>query len=181
MKILSRILTLAVLSLSLVSCLKDKGYDEDRYGINVDEAESYKIVNIPSTNTTLAVSNTYARTVAGATLTVPVHLSAKDPATENLAVTLAVDQADTKITNYNATLATASRYTRMPSTAYTVNNGGVANITSGSSDASVTLTVTPSSLPAGRYIIPLSITSIDKSGYTISGNQGYRLILVIIT
>jgi hypothetical protein len=180
MKRFTKILTFAALALSLSSCLKDKNYDDDKYGINIDETESIKIINIPSANTTLTTSATYARTAAAQTQTIPVHLSAKDPAGEPLAVTLAVDADDAKITAYNNTLAAASRYTRMPAASYTVNANGVANIPSGSRDASVSVTITPSTLAAGRYIIPLSIKSVDKSGYTISGNQGYRLILVII-
>ncbi|MVN92574.1 DUF1735 domain-containing protein [Mucilaginibacter aquatilis] len=180
MKKFTKILTFAAIALSLTSCLKDKGYEDDKYGINVDEVESYKIINIPSTNTSLTVSNTYARTAANATLTIPVHLSAKDPAAEPINVSLAVDADETKITNYNNTLAAASRYTRMPAAGYTLNSG-TATIASGSRDASTTVTIKPGSLSAGRYIIPLSITGTDKQGYTISGNQGYRLLLVIIT
>ncbi|RYE26727.1 MAG: DUF1735 domain-containing protein [Sphingobacteriaceae bacterium] len=181
MKKFTKILSFALLTLTLASCLKDKGYDDGTYGINKD-AEKYKIVNIPSTNTTLTTSNTYARTAQPGTLTIPVHLSAKDPAPEDLNVTLAVDADDTKITAYNATLAaTAVKYVRMPAASYTISNSGVARITNGGRDGSITVTITPSTLAAGRYMIPLSITNVDKSGYTISGNQGYRLILVTVT
>ncbi|MBS7564372.1 DUF1735 domain-containing protein [Mucilaginibacter sp. Bleaf8] len=196
MKKFTKILTLALLSLSFASCLKDKAYDDFKTGINQEAAESYKVINIPSTNTSLAVSGTYPLVVndgsdgnpityrpatTPVTLTVPVHLSAKDVASEELNVTLAVDQDDAKINAYNATVAAASRYTRMPADKYTLSNGGVAKIPAGSRDGSITVTFTPSTLtPGGRYIIPVSITNVDKSGYTISGNQGYRLILAVI-
>ena len=179
MKKFNIILSFAMVALSLSSCLKDKGYDDGAYGINKD-AEMYKIVDIPSTNTTLTVSSPKKITDPNATLTIPVHLSAKDAASEALNVSLAVDAADTKITAYNATIAAAaSRYVRMPAAGYTLN--GTAAIPAGSRDGSTTIILRPSALPVGRYIIPVSITGVDKEGYTISGNQGYRLILVVVT
>lgn len=176
----TRILAFAIIALSTTSCLKDKGYEDDKYGINVDETESIKIVNIPSTNTTLTVSSPQKTSVATVNLTIPLHLSAKDAANEDLGISLAVDADDAKINSYNATIAAAaSRYVRMPATGYTLNGG--ARIAAGSRDGSTTITLRPSTLPVGRYIIPVSITGVDKSGYTISGNQGYRLILVVVT
>jgi hypothetical protein len=180
MKKFTKILSFAVLglSLSLASCLKDKGYEDGAHGINKD-AEMYKIVNIPSSNTTLTVSSPQKTTGANATLTIPVHLSAKDVASEALNVTLTVDADDAKITAYNNTLAAASRYVRMPAVGYTLN--GTASIPAGTRDGSTTIVLKPNQLPVGRYIIPVSITGVDKSGYTISGNQGYRLYLVVVT
>lgn len=175
----TKILALALIVISATSCLKDKGYEDDRYGINVDEVESIKIVNIPSTNTTLTVSSPQKTTGADVTLSIPVHLSAKDAASEDLGINLTVDADDAKINAYNATLAAASRYVRMPATGYALN--GAVKIASGTRDGSATITLRPNTLPVGRYIIPVSITGIDKSGYTISGNQGYRLILVVVT
>ena len=179
MKKYFKILSLAVLAISLSSCLKDDGYDENRYGINAEDIENIKIINIPSTNTSLAVAAPQKTSVTSVNLTIPVHLSARDAASEDLNVTLAVDADDTKINNYNATLAAASRYVRMPATGYTVN--GAAKIPVGNHDGSTTITLRPSTLPVGRYIIPVSITGVDKGGFTISGNQGFRLILVVVT
>jgi hypothetical protein len=174
----TKILSLAIFTLGLASCTKDKDFENHKYGM--DGVKDIKIIDIPSANTTLTTTGTYSvKSNTPVVLTVPVHLSANSDVNEELNVTLGVDAADTKITAYNASITTNPKYVRMPAANYTISNGGVAKIAAGSKDASVTVTFTPSSLTAGvRYIIPLSIVSIDKSGYTISGNQGYRLILV---
>ncbi len=180
-----------MLTLVFASCVKDDDFENHKYGVIGTDA--YKVIDIPSANTTLTTTGTYPLAVSPATtpatflpattpvvVTVPVHLSANDPAKEDLGVTLSIDQADTKIAAYNATLAAASRYVRMPTDKITLSDGGVAKIAAGSRDGSIKLTFVPSTLTAGRYIIPVSIASVDKSGYTISGNQGYRLVLAII-
>jgi hypothetical protein len=178
---LTKILSLAILTLVFASCTKDKDFEDHKYGM--DGVNDIKIIDIPSANTTLTSSTTYsvATNTAPVVLTIPVHLSDNDPKNEEINVTLAVDQEDTKIIAYNASITTNPKYIRMPAANYTLSNGGVAKIASGSKDASVTVTFTPSSLTPGvRYAIPVSIVSIDKQGYTISGNQGYRIILVTI-
>jgi hypothetical protein len=184
MKKITNILLLAGLTLSLSSCLKDKGAESNLYGIN-PSLEDNKVVNIPTAGTTFTVSGTYPLTGTPATtpvsITIPVHLSAKDVASEEVNVTLAGDPTDARITAYNATIATTPKFIRLPADKYVLSNGGVAKIAPGSRDASVTLTFTPSALTPGvRYALPVSIASIDKSGYIISGNQGYRMFLLTI-
>ena len=184
MKKITNILLLAGLTISLSSCLKDKGAESNLYGINTS-LEDNKVVNIPTAATTFTVSGTYPLTGVPATtpvtITIPVHLSAKDPAGEELNITLAGDATDARITAYNATITTNPKFIRLPADKFTLSNGGVAKIAQGSRDASVTFTFTPSTLTAGvRYAIPISITSVDKSGYIISGNQGYRMFLLTI-
>lgn len=175
---LTKILSLAVLTLALASCTKDKDFEAKKYGM--DGVKDIKIIDIPSANTTLTTTGTYSvKVTTPVVLTIPVHLSANETVNEELNVTLAVDKEDTKITAYNASITTNPKYIRMPAANYTLSNGGVAKIAAGSKDASVTVTFTPSSLTAGvRYAIPVSIANIDKSGYTISGNQGYRIVLI---
>ncbi|MGY3214235.1 DUF1735 domain-containing protein [Mucilaginibacter sp. HD30] len=184
MKKFTKILSFAALTLSLSSCLKDKGYDEFKYGLNQEAAESYKVINMPVTATTFTVARTVSRASAAGstptTVTLPIHLSAKDVASENIAVTIGSDAS--RLAAYNATLAPASQFVQVADANYTIANGGVATIASGSRDATISITYTPNSLSAtnGRFAIPVSIKSIDKAGYTISGNQAYRIFTVIL-
>jgi len=191
MKKFTKILSFAALTLSLSSCLKDKGYDEFKYGLNQEAAESIKVINMPVTATTFTVARTLSKATAGGTattVTLPLHLSAKDVASENIAVTIASDA--TRLATYNATLAAASRFVQVPDANYTIANGGVATIPSGSRDATITITYTPNNFPGVaalttgstplRFAIPVSIKSVDKAGYTISGNQAYRIFTFVI-
>ncbi|QXU41425.1 DUF1735 domain-containing protein [Pedobacter sp. D749] len=193
MKRFIKLLLFAGVTMSLSSCLKDKGYESNLYGIN-DSLEDNKVVNIPTTGTTFTVAGTYPLAVTPATtpatflpattpvtITIPVHLSAKDPASEELNVTLAGDATDAKITAYNATITSNPKFIRLPADKYTLSNAGVAKIAAGGRDASVTLTFVPATLTSGvRYALPVVISSVDKSGYIISGNQGYRMFLITI-
>jgi hypothetical protein len=185
MKKFTQILAFAILTLTLSSCLKDKGYEDNKYGINVTLAEQDKIINMPVTGTTFTLSKgtISAASTAGGTAnvtTLPIHLSAKYEASEDVAVTVASDAA--RLATYNATLATASQYVQVPDAKYTLSNAGVTTIPKGSRDAGgVIVTFTPSALGVGRWAIPVSIKSVDKSGYIISGNQAYRIILVVVT
>jgi hypothetical protein len=181
MKKFTKILSFAMLTLTLSSCLKDKGYEDNKYGIN-DSLEDIKVINMPVTGTTFTTAVTAAITKTTAnTVTIPIHLSAKDPATEDINVTIATD--DARLTTYNTANPTTT-YTRLPNDKFTLSNGGVVKIASGSRDAAPSLVVsfTPSTFTAaGRWAIPIAIKSVDKSGYVISGNQVYRLILITIT
>jgi hypothetical protein len=182
MKKFTNILSFALLTLTLSSCLKDKGYEENKYGINQETAESLKVINMPVTATTFTIAKTVSLATAGGTAvanTLPIHLSAKDVASEDIAVTVAPDAA--VLATYNATLATASQYVQAPAANYTIANAGVTTIPTGSRDAAgVTITYTPNTLGVGRWAIPVKITSVNKSGYTISGNQYYRILTIIV-
>jgi hypothetical protein len=182
MKRFTKILALAVLTLSLSSCLKDKGYENDKYGINIEEAEQYKVINMPVTGTTFTIAKTVSLATAGGTAvtnTLPIHLSAKDVASEDIAVTVAPDAA--VLATYNATLTAANQYVQAPAANYTIANGGITTIPSGSRDAAgVAITYTPNTLGVGRWAIPVKITSVNKAGYTISGNQYYRILTIIV-
>jgi hypothetical protein len=187
MKKITKILSFAALTLSLSSCLKDKGYDNFTYGLNQEAAESTKVINmlpVSGTNfvtTARTVSRASAAGTTPTTITLSIHLSAKEVASENIGVTIASDAA--RLATYNATLAPASQYVLVPDANYTIANGGVTTIPAGGRDATISVTYTPNNLSAtnGRFAIVVSIKSIDKSGYVISGNQQYRIIPVILT
>ncbi|PJJ83506.1 DUF1735 domain-containing protein [Mucilaginibacter auburnensis] len=185
MKKFTKILSFAALTLSLSSCLKDKGYDEFKYGLNQEVASSNKVINMPVSGTTFTISKTISLAAAGATpvsVTLPIHLSAQDVASENIAVTVASD--DARLATYNATLTAANQYQRLPDANFTIANGGITTIPAGSRDAGgVTITYTPNNFPGlktGRWAIPVSIKSVDKAGYVISTNQAYRILLIIV-
>ncbi len=189
MKKFTKILSFAALTLSLSSCLKDKGYDQFKYGLNQEAAESAKVINMPVTGTNFIIARSFTKAAAGATattVTLPIHLSAKDVASENIAVTIGSDAS--RLATYNATQANA--FAQVPDANYTIANGGVTTIPSGSRDATINVTYTPNNFPGVatmatgatlRFAIPVSIKSVDKSGYTISGNQAYRILTFVIT
>lgn len=183
MKKITKILSFAAITLSLTSCLKDKGYDEFKYGLNQESAESSKVINMPVGNTTFTVARTVSRASAAGststTVTLPIHLSAKEAASENIAVTIGEDAS--RLATYNATLTPANQFVMVPAANYTIANGGIATIPAGSRDATITITYTPNNLGAnGRWAIPVSIKSVDKTGYVISSNQAYRIFTVIL-
>lgn len=171
----------AAITLSLTSCLKDKGYDDLKYGINQDVVESQKIINMPVAQTTFTTPVSIAATKTTAnTVTIPVHLSAKDVSSENLAIT--IGPSDARLATYNAGVASTATFTRLPDAKYTLSNGGVVTIPSGSRDGSLVVTFTGSTIATpGRWAIPIELKSVDKSGYVLSGNQAYRIILITVT
>jgi hypothetical protein len=184
MKKYTKILTLAAVTLTLSSCLKDKGYEADKYGINQEEAESFKVINLPTPSTNLIVDNAvktyaYSATVTPRTINVPVHLSAKNVASEDIKVTVTLANSATLATTYNNTLV----YPAQPFVSTTF--GGkfsaptTVTIPAGSRDAVVPITFSTPDVDPGKYFFGLSIASVDKAGYTISTNQlnSYTLVL----
>jgi len=94
------------------------------------------------------------------------NLASVDPLTQDLTVTLGVD--DAKRTAYNS--ANTNQYVALPSTAYTFTTK-TATIKAGSRLANFSISFDPSKIdPSQNLMLPISIT--DAQGQAISGNFG---------
>jgi|LauGreDrversion4_2_1035121.scaffolds.fasta_scaffold00009_23 hypothetical protein len=182
MKIFNKVLVAVILFTGLTSCLKDEMISNQKYGII--NANAYKIIEMTAPLTDLrnvAVDiKTDPQTVDFAT----VHLAAESPATEDIKVTLSVANSQQIIDKYNSADADNdgeldhTPLVLLPPDQYTFPNGLDVTIPKGSKDAKLKLTVNNSSLldPSTVYGIVVEINSIDKAGYTISGNFKYEII-----
>src|SRR6478735_3440329 len=100
MRNLSKILSVAVLALSLTSCLKDKNIEEQQYGmINLN---AKKIIELNSDDThakTTGLSFVNRDTILNF---VAVRLAAEQVAAEDITVTLTTSKSAALIADYNA-------------------------------------------------------------------------------
>lgn len=90
------LLLLPVMGLTIASCLKDKGYEDGEYGVNIDEANSSYFVSIPFARNNSFGGNPLAIKKKAAKDTFElfqVNLEAKEPAKTDITVTLERDDA----------------------------------------------------------------------------------------
>ncbi len=184
MKMLNKILSLAILLMGLSSCLKDEMIENQKYGIINHNA--YKVVEIPKGSGLRAV----ALDLVNESKTIeflPIHLAAENPASEDIKVTLSLAKSDELITAYNTVDANDdgtpdnSPLVLLPANLYTLPNGLEVTIPKGGKDATLELNINPSTLdPAITYAIAFEIQELDKAGYVISGNFNYEFITVAV-
>jgi len=155
MKKFTKYFVLALFGFGLTSCLEDENVEEQRYGmINLD---ANKIIELPTATRSLALDYSATPVIIDYAT---VHLAASEPAEEDIQVTLVLDP--TKVPSTNVVL---------PTSMYTLPSGLVVTIPKGSRDGILKLSVNPSELDASKvYALGLSIASVDKPGYIISGN-----------
>jgi hypothetical protein len=169
------VLSLGVIfALALTSCLKDDMVESQKYGmINLN---AKKIVEIPSGSSR---SQTFALPIqtAAQSIETTVHLAAENVAAEDVNVTLSVAESETLLAAYNT--ANTTTYTLLPTSLYTLPNGLGVTIPKGEKDATFTVNVTTSAFdPSKTYALFVKVASVDKAGYTISGNYGYKMLLI---
>jgi hypothetical protein len=182
MKIYNKILGLAILALGLSSCLKDDMVDSQKYGmINLN---AVKVIEIPAASSRTETFSLPIQTAAQAVET-NVHLAAEDVANEDIKVTISTAESQDLITKYNNLDANNdgvldnSPLTLLPSTLYTLPNGLDVTIASGSKDVKFRLNVLTANFdPSKSYGIAVKLAKVDKSGYTISGNYGYKILII---
>jgi Domain of unknown function (DUF1735) len=165
---LSLIVTLT-LSITAISCLKDKAFDNGTIqsgsqGSGQDAKVISLGITVSSTSNFLQAS--YPITGSDTTVNlVPVELGGTSDATSDIHVTLTVD--DSLLDAYNN--ANGTNLVDAGPVA-TILNNGVVTIPSGSRIGYLQVKFNASDLLAANYAVPVKITSVAESGYTISGN-----------
>ncbi|GAB4024110.1 DUF1735 domain-containing protein [Spirosoma gilvum] len=155
-------------TLGLTSCLND----DEHF---VDFAGSGYVAEIPyaanrSILKTVSVSASSASTVAP----VDVNIASPNPPTQDLPITVAIDQA--ALTAYNT--ANKTSYTLLPTTAYQLTNPAV-TVAAGQRIATVNVNLVGTQVPAtgGPYAIPVSITTVP-SNVVISANNHTQILVI---
>jgi hypothetical protein len=150
------------LALSLTSCLKDKGYEDNLYG-SVKNIEGKEYISIP---VAAKMPNTLGLESKAGNQNVSLFVVSYDyvdPAPEEITATIAVNNAPVKGMDSTAVLLPAGTYT-LPSTTITVKKGERVS-------SQFVLSVNTSTLdPTRKYGIGFSITAVSKSGVAIPSN-----------
>jgi len=172
MKKYSIILSLALLTMGLSSCLKDDLVSDQKYGmINLD---ANKVAQLPS------ASKTFSLLLENKTTTldfVQVNLAQSEPAAEDVVVTLSIAQSDAKIKAYNA--ANGTNVVQFPSDKYTLPNGLKVTIPKGSRTGYLKLNLNQQNLSAATpYALAFNIVSVDKTDIIVGGNFNSTLVRV---
>ncbi|QEC70054.1 DUF1735 domain-containing protein [Panacibacter ginsenosidivorans] len=177
-KINSSALAVALMAVSLTGCLKDKDYDNGLIQSVHATGATPSVVEIKLTAGD--VSNfliaSYDNSDADTTVDlIPVNLATHDAAPEDLHITLSPKQS--LVDNYNA--ANGSEYGD-PSAFFSVEDGGVVTIPKGSHTGFLKIKFKPSDFLGGAWAVGFEITSIQESGYTISGNLKTGIVALVI-
>lgn len=164
----SSLLFIIVCSLTGIGCLKDKAFDDGEIQSVHANGASPKIVEIKLTAASssnflnFTVDNSNNDTTVDL---IPVNLATPGPATEDLHVTLA--ENDALVDDYN----TVNGTDYVIPTQYTVVDPVVV-IPKGSHTGYMQIKFKPSDfVGTTSYAIGYTISKVDESGYTISGNN----------
>ncbi|NII26682.1 DUF1735 domain-containing protein [Pseudoflavitalea sp. X16] len=166
-----------LLSLGMVSCLKDEEFDDGRIQ-SVRNSSQPKMVEVAlstsSANQFLVLSFDNSNLDTTFNL-IPVNLSTAGPATEDLQVTLT--QKNSLVTDYNT--ANGTDY-KVPTAAMftVVNASGMVTIPRGSNTAYLQVKIKPSAFLGDTWALGYEISAVDKSGYTISGNLKSGIVAI---
>lgn len=159
---------------ALSSCLKDKEYDNNVIGHNVDGVGVPKVIELaiassPSHDKSLAI-DFVDKPVTLDFLT--VRLAAAEVAAEDITVTIDTTGALAAFTAYNA--ANGKNIVPLPKAFFTIVGGSLnVVIKKGTRESNLQITTNAKDFdPSTTYGLVFKITKVDKSGYNISGNFG---------
>lgn len=159
-------------------CLKDKDFDDGTIQSVHNSGADIKPIELKltATDTTrlfvFAVDNSDKDTVVNL---VPVNLATKDPAPEDIHVTVAVDDALIEARNTSH----GTDYTVPSSSMYSIENPEVV-IPKGAHTGYLQIKFKPSDFIGGNWALGFKITAVKESGYTISGNFDYGIVSLLI-
>lgn len=162
-------LSAAVLT-GLSSCLKDKAFEEGKIQSVTSQSNAPKVIEIGLTGTdntnflTLALDASNNDTSVNL---IPVNLASAEPAQEDINVTLVKN--DALVADYNTNHGTSLQVASAAMYAI-LNANNVVTIPKGSYTGYLQIKLKPNSFIGGSYALGFSIGSVDKQGYTISGN-----------
>lgn len=147
----------------LAGCLKDEGFEDQQYGIKIQEVKG---VAFPQSTSGVALS--INSTTSAQTLELSsIVLEQEGNATSDVQITLQVNNA----------LVTAAGFTPLPPGSYSINGGAPLVIPAGQKQVMVSVTIPNASLLSAttKYGLGLTISSVS-SGYKIAQNQKNLLI-----
>lgn len=176
----ARLFLSAAVLMELSSCLKDKAFDEGKVQSPANQYNMFKAIEIGLTATDntkfLAIALEATNTDTTFNL-IPVNLASSEPAQEDINVTLVKN--DALVAAYNSAHGTA--YVVPSPTLYTiVNANNVVTIPKGSYTGYLKIKFKPAGFLGNDYALGYSIGSVDKQGYTISGNLNSGVIAIAI-
>ncbi len=166
MKKILKFALVAIVGLSLSSCLKDEEFDKDAVGLDLSDAP--KVIELAFASSQ-ASSQTIGLDFVDATVDVAivtVRLAAKDPATEDITVTL-----DTTGTFARTVAEGDSSFNRLPRLYTQPSTGFNVTIPKGQREAKLVVKTNSSKFdPSSTYGIFFKLKSVNNPGYVLSGN-----------
>jgi hypothetical protein len=168
------LLAIFLSSLAVSSCLKDKNFNNGTIQ-SVRSSGEQKIIEIKLTAGDASnVLLTSFDAVNHDTIInfIPVNLASSVPALEDINVTLV--QNNTLVANYNS--ANGTSYVVPNGGMFALPNGLVVKIPAGAHTGYLQLKFKPSDFIGTDWALGYSIASIDKPGYTISGNLNNGMV-----
>lgn len=178
--IINTTIGIALVSMSLTGCLKDKAYEDQQIQSTRSEG-SPKMVEFKLTanNASNFLLKTFANSNNDTTIDlIPVNLATPGVATEDINVTVSID---TPSVHYYYELDTVNRkkYDVAPLSIVTLVSP-VVTIAKGSRTGYVKLKFKSSDFLGHDYGVGLKITNVDKPGYTISGNLNWSVLAIVV-
>lgn len=171
MKKFIKLILAASLVVGFSSCLKDKNYDEDKTGHNLDGVP--KIIELavefePGHDKALAVD--FKDATIPVTF-VTVRLAATEPATEDISVTLDTTFTKAQLDTFN--VHNGAAVIKLPQAFYTIPGGLTVIIPKGSREVKVNILTNPINYdPSTTYGLAFKLKSVNTPGYTLSKNYG---------
>lgn len=167
-----KVLFALTIVIGLVSCLKDKNYDDRITGHDLSGAG--KIIELGIINSSVhdrSIAADFKDTTMVITF-LTVRLAANEVASEDIAVTIDTSGTRAQLQAYNT--ATGKSVVPFPTSKYTIEgNSLVVVIPKGSREGYLKIKTNPINFdPSSTYGIGFKIASVDKPGYSISGNFG---------
>jgi hypothetical protein len=172
---------IAFFTLVVVSC-KDEDFEDGTFQSVDNHGKDQNIIStaVTATSNSEFLANAVVPTTETSVINlIPVVLTAKDPASQDIHVTFVA--APDSLDSYNE--ANETEYI-MPggagTPAFTLVDGGVVTIPKGSSVGYLKIqTVTNDYFGDDQYAFAYKISSVQEPGYTISGNHNFGIVAVI--
>ncbi len=174
-KKLANVVGVASIALTLTSCLKDKSINSLEYGmINYDKQKIAELAAPP--NHILVNAMDYVDQVKVLNIAT-INIAADKPVTEDVTVVTSMADTDAMIAAYNA--ANGTHVVRLPNSFYNILGSGLSvKVASGERMGHVKAEINAIAFdPSTTYALAFTIQSVDKNGYTISGNFNKVLVL----
>ena len=170
-------LSLALLVFGMASCLKDKAFEDQKIQ-STNPEQTFKIIEmkIAANNAKNFVSLAYDNSNNDTTVElVPIHLSTPGGAPEDINVTLVLkpELVQQYNTDNDASFA-------VPTAVTIVNPNNIVTIPKGSNTGYLKVKFKPVDLIGSDWAFGFAISSVDKQGYTISGNLGSGVVAMLI-
>lgn len=191
LSIKSSFILITALSVAGAGCLKDKAFDDAEVQSAHSRGDVPKIVEIKLTAANATNNKVYAFDVVNRDTTfglIPVNLATDATAAEDINVTLQLDPTVIDRLNHtndsinNATgSALITDYEIPTASMYTISNPGlVVTIPKGSNTGYLNAKLNPVNYLVGHWAFAYVVKSIDKPGYTISGNLATGIAVILI-